>query len=147
LLAVLVLAGVLDGTAAAAPRLELRLDGDRLEATVVGAAKSEPVMLRDLTRDRRIPSMQVQSAREHGDAAATDDRFYATFAAELLEGDGKPHELAIEVRGQELARTTLVLPAPPEPSNLRWLVIVGPLAGLLMIGAAIFIGRRVRGGR
>jgi hypothetical protein len=137
----LLLLGV--STAAAAPRLELHIEGQRLEATVIGLPKLDPVMLHDVTRDRRVPPLQVQSASEHGDPNAGDDRFYATFDTELLEGDDKPHELAVEAGGQELARATLVLPGMPAPSNLRWLVIAGPLIGLAMIITAIYIGRRV----
>ncbi len=130
-------------TAAAAPRLELRIEGQRLVATLIGLPKLDGVMLHDLTRDRRVPAMEVQSAQEHGDANPADVRFYASFDTELLEGDDKPHELALEARGEELARATIVLPGMPEASSLRWLVIVGPLIGLLMIGIAIWIGRRV----
>ena len=32
--------------------------------------------------------------------------------------------------------------APDEASPLRWLVIVGPLLGLALIGLAVWIGRR-----
>ena len=137
----LLLLGV--STAVAAPRLELKIQGQRLEATLIGLPKLDPVMLHDVTRDRGIPPMQVQSAAEHGDANASDERFYATFDTDLLDGDDKPHELALEAEGQELARATLVLPGMPAPSSLRWLVIVGPLIGLAMIITAIYIGRRV----
>lgn len=122
--------------ASAAARLELRLEGDRLEAMIIGEPKREPVYLRDVAHQRRIPALQVQSA------PGAPDQFTATFDAETLEGDGKPRELAIEWNGTELARTSFVLPAPQKPSSLRYLVIIGPLIGLVMIGVAVWIGRR-----
>lgn len=137
-LSVLVLAG-LATVAVAAPRLELELRGDELEATLVGLGKREPVLLHDVTRGRRVPALRIESGRERGEPGV---RFHATFDVRMLEPDGKPHELALEHAGTELARATLVLPAPDEASGLRWLVIVGPLIGLAMIGAAIWIGRR-----
>lgn len=138
LLAVVVLAW-LATAASAAPQLELTLRGDELEAKLVGLDKREPVMLHDLTRARRVPAQRVESGVERGGPAG---RFYATFDVRMLEPDGKAHELALEHAGAELARATLVLPAPDEASSLRWLVLIGPLLGLAMIGIAIWIGRR-----
>jgi hypothetical protein len=138
LLVTVILAGLvgLGASASAATRLELRLEGDRLEATVIGEPKREPVFLRDLMHQRRIAALQVTSA------PGATDQFTATFDAEQLEGNGKPRDFAIEWNGTELARTTFVLPAMPEPSSLSYLVILGPLMGLAMIIAAIYIGRR-----
>jgi hypothetical protein len=124
----------LAGPAAAAPHLELRLEGERLEATVTGEPKREPVYLRDLKHRRRVAALQV--------TAGGPEQFTATFDAETLEGDGKSREFAIEWNGAELARATFVLPAMPEPSSLSYLVILGPLMGLAMIGLAIWIGRK-----
>jgi hypothetical protein len=127
----------LHASAVAAPRLELHLEGDRLEATVIGAPKQEPVFLRDLSRQRRVGALQVQAG-----PAGAPAQFTATFDAETLEGNGKPRDFAIESRDGELARTTFVLPAMPEPSSLRYLVIIGPLMGLVLIGLAVWIGRK-----
>jgi hypothetical protein len=124
--------------ASAATRLEMRLDGERLEATVIGEPKREPVYLRDLKHQRRVPATKVTEGPAGGPA-----QFTATFDSETLEGDGKPREFAIEWKDTELARTTFVLPAMPEPSSLSYLVILGPLMGLAMIITAILIGRRV----
>ena len=123
--------------ALAAPRLELRLEGDRLEATVTGEPEREPVYLKDLKHQRRVPATHVQAGPAGGPA-----QFTATFDADSLEGDGKPRDFAIEWRDTELARTTFVLPAMPQPSALSYLVILGPLMGLAMIIAAIYIGRK-----
>jgi hypothetical protein len=124
-------------SASAAARLELHLQGDRLDATVIGEPKREPVFLRDMKHQRRVPATHVVAGGPTG-----TEQFTATFDADSLEGDGKPREFAIEWRDTELARTTFVLPAMPEPSALSYLVIIGPLMGLAMIIAAIYIGRR-----
>jgi hypothetical protein len=125
---------VLHGVALAAPQLELRVDqpAERIDATVTGTPRPAAVFLRDVARGNRVVAVSV---------TATSDGFTATFDLRTLSPDGKSHVLAIESDGGEVARTSLVLPAGDQPSGLRWLVIIGPLLGLLMIGLAIYIGR------
>lgn len=125
----------LTASAAAAPRLDLRIEGDHVEATVVEAPKAELVFLRDVASGRRIPAIDVREV---------PPAWIARFELALLPHDGKPHELALDIGDGELARATLVLPSEQSTSSLRWLVIVGPLLGLLMIGLAVYIGRRVK---
>jgi hypothetical protein len=125
--------------AIAAPQLELRIDrqAERIDATVTGAPKQEPVFLRDVERGNRVGAVSV--------TASAPEAFTATFDLRTLSPDGRSHVLALEAEGGELARSTIVLPAGEPPSALRWLVIVGPLTGLLMIGIAVWIGRRYVG--
>ena len=127
---------VFHSAAAAAPRLELRIDrkAERIDATLIGAPKQEPVFLRDVERGNRVHALSV--------TATGSDGFTATFDLRTLSPDGKSHVLAIEVGDGEVARSSVVLPGGDTPSALRWLVIVGPLLGLLMIGLAVWIGRR-----
>jgi hypothetical protein len=127
--------GGIPRAASAAARLELRLERDRLEATVTGEPMHEPVFLKDLKHQRRVLATSVK-------AGPGPDQFTATFDADSLEGDGKPRDFAIEWREEEVARTTFVLPAMPEPSSLSYLVIIGPLMGLVMITIAVLIGRK-----
>ncbi len=131
---------VLLANTAAAASLELRVDAARevIEARVPGEPKREPLFLRDLDRARRTPALDVTT-----DANV----LVARFDLRVLSPDGKPHQLALEWADTELARGVVVLPAPEGPSGLRWLVIVGPLMGLVMIIAAVWIGRRVVVGR
>lgn len=133
----LVVIALLATTATAAEKpLELRVDAAReiVEARVAGEPTREPLFLRDLGKARRVPAFEVTA-----DASGLTARF----DLRTLAPDGASHQLALEWNDTELARGSVVLPAPEGPSSLRWLVIVGPLLGLVMIGAAVYIGRRV----
>lgn len=132
----LVIVVAMQAAAVAAARLELRVDdrAERIEASVTGAPLQEPVFLRDVDRGNRVAAVAVKA-----DGA---DRFDATFDLRTLSPDGKSHLLALEAGGNEIARSSVVLPGGDQPSALRWLVIVGPLLGLVMIGFAVWIGRR-----
>lgn len=110
------------------------IHGDRLDATVTGELPTDDVMLHDLTHERHIAALSVKPA-----AAG---QMVATFDLDVLEGDGKQHELALEWHGAELGRGKVVLPAMPDSSWLSYLVILGPLMGLGLIIAAILIGRK-----
>ncbi len=128
---------VLHGAAVAAPRLELRVDPrtEQIHATLTGAAMlDERLFLRDVDRGNRVPATAT--------SATGPDAFTATFDLRTLSPDGKTHLLALDASDVELARTSIVLPGGDQPSTLRWLVIVGPLLGLVMIGVAVWIGRR-----
>jgi hypothetical protein len=138
--AVLVVLATLASTAAAERALELRVDSARelVEARLAGEPKHEPLFLRDLDRARRVPALEVTTEA---------NALVARFDLRTLAPDGATHRLAVEWADTELARGAVILPAPEGPSGLRWLVIVGPLLGLVMIMTAIWIGRRVVIGR
>jgi hypothetical protein len=125
--------------ASAQPRVELRLAGDdTIEAIVEGAVPHERVYLRVIGSERRVPAVDVTPRGADG--------FRATFQIHALPRDGAEHVLALDHGSRELARAALVLPPPAEPSRLRWLVIIGPLLGLLAIGLAVRLGLRAAGG-
>jgi hypothetical protein len=134
-LAILALLALSATGALAEPHVELRLAGnDTIEATVAGAALREWVYLRVLASDRRVPAVDV--------TPLGDDGFRAIFQIHALPRDGAEHVLALDHGARELARVSIGLPAPAEPSRLRWLVIIGPLAGLVAILLAVRLGLR-----
>jgi hypothetical protein len=125
--------------AVAETRVELRLAGDdTIEAIVEGATLRERVYLRVVGSERRVPAVSA--------APLGPDGFRATFQIHALPRDGAAHVLALDHGSSELARASIVLPPPAEPSQLRWLVIIGPLLGLLAIGLAVRLGLRAAGG-
>jgi hypothetical protein len=125
--------------ALAEPRVELRLVGDdTIEAIVEGATLRERVYLRVIGSERRVPAIDVIPRGADG--------FRATFQIHALPRDGAEHLLALDHGGVELAQATIRIPPPAEPSRLRWLVIIGPLLGLVAIGLAVRFGLRAAGG-